>query len=291
MRFTYFLFLFFIKLLQVVPFGLLYFFSNGLYFLVYYIAGYRKKVVNQNLLNSFPDMPANKRKQLAKEFYKNLCDILLETIKGFTMSQKEIEKRYRFINPELMDDYFSKGTNVISVGAHYANWEWGIMAAATQLKHKIVSFYTPLTNTYIEKRMLENRKRFGTELVSISDVRKSFTSKMDRAATYFFGADQSPSNVKGAHWMTFLNQDTACMKGAEFFSRLYGLPVVYFDVQRVKRGYYTVELMLLEENASGTSSGEITEKYMHTLEEIIKRKPEDYLWAHRRWKHKRSSNS
>lgn len=224
---------------------------------------------------------------MVKAFYKNLCDILLEGIKGFSMSKEEITARYRFINPEVMNDYFSQGQEVISVGAHYANWEWGIIAAPSQLKHKLIAFYTPLSNKFIDANMRDSRKKFGTMLMSKTDVRKAFSFKKDKPATYFFGADQSPAKPGGAHWMKFLNQDTACMKGHEFFAKYYNLPVIYFDVQRVKRGNYTVHLLPLEENPGETSSGEITEKYMHLLEKIILRKPEDYLWSHRKWKHKR----
>jgi len=104
---------------------------------------------------------------------------------------------------------------------------------------------------------------------------------------YFFGADQSPRNTNRSHWMMFLNQDTACITGPEFFARRYRLPVVYFDVQRVKKGYYSVRLEVIEQDSANTAPGEITENYMQTLEKYILKKPEDYLWSHRRWKHVR----
>jgi KDO2-lipid IV(A) lauroyltransferase len=152
----------------------------------------------------------------------------------------------------------------------------------------LYALYTPLTNKPIDAYMRTNRKRWGTELVPSREVKKVFDNKDEKPATYFFGADQSPANPKGSHWMRFLNQDTACTKGPEFFARRYRLPVVYFDVQRIKRGYYTVSLEVLERNPANTVSGEITEKYMRKLEGLILKKPEDYLWSHRRWKHTRS---
>lgn len=288
MRLSYYSFRILTKLFSVIPFGLLYFFSDGLFYLFYYLVPYRKKVIFQNINNSFPKMTEDEKRKLMKSFYKNLCDILLEGVKGFTMSEKQLTDRYKFINPEIMDGYFAKGQDVISVGAHYANWEWGIIAAPTQIKHHVIAFYTALSNKHIEHFMRDSRNKFGSELVAQSDVRKAFSRKKVKPSTYFFGADQSPSNTKGAHWMTFLNQDTACMKGHEFFAKHYNMPVVYFDVQRVKRGYYTVNLIPLIENSASTTSGEITEKYMQTLETIVIKKPEDYLWSHRKWKHKRT---
>jgi len=290
MRSIYYIFYLFTRLFGLLPFWALYIFSDVLYLLFYYIIPYRKTVIRQNIERSFPDINQKEKKRIIKGFYRNLCDILVEGIKGFTMTEKEILKRYVFINPEVMDDLYNKGQNVVSVGAHYANWEWGIMAAPLQLKHKLYGFYTPLSNKLIDEYMRNNRKRWGTELVSNRKVKRVFNAQDDKPVTYFFGADQSPSNPRGSHWMEFMNQDTACIKGPEFFARRYHLPVIYFDVQRVKRGYYSVTLKVLAADPVNTSSGEITENYMHTLERLILNKPEDYLWSHRRWKHSRKND-
>lgn len=287
MRISFYLFYLFTQFFRIVPFIVLYGFSNMCYWLFYHCIPYRKKVIRQNIERSFPGLSSSDQAMIIKGFYRNLCDILLEGIKGFTMAEKDLRKRYVFVNPEVMNDLYDQGKDVVSVGAHYANWEWGIMAAPFQLKHRLLAFYTPLTNKYIDTYMRRSRKKWGTELVSNREVKGIIDAKNDEPVTYFFGADQSPGNPKGAHWMEFLNQDTACMKGAEFFARRYHLPVVYYDVQRVRRGYYTVTLKVLENDPVNTNSGEITENYMHTLEGIILKKPEDYLWSHRRWKHSR----
>jgi KDO2-lipid IV(A) lauroyltransferase len=190
-----------------------------------------------------------------------------------------------------MNDLFDKGQDVLAVGSHYANWEWGILAAPLQLKHKFYAFYTPLTNKPLDAYMRKNRNKWGTDLVSKDKVKSVFDAEHDKPVCYFFGADQSPAKPKGAHWMQFLNQDTACIRGPEIFARRNKLPVVYFDVQRVKKGYYTVSLKVIEDDPVNTDPGEITEKYMKTLEQIIKDKPEDFLWSHRRWKHVRKQEN
>lgn len=285
MRFVYYIFKFFTLLFSVTPFWLLYFLSDLLFFLFYHIIRYRKDVVKQNIERSFPNLSKAEQLKIVKGFYHNLCDILLEGIKGFTISKKDLQKRYVFTNPEVMNDMFDKGQDVISVGSHYANWEWGVTAAPLQLKHKLYALYFPLRNKDIDAYMKKSRNKFGTVLTSTGEVTKAFANKDNIPCSYFFGADQNPPGVKGAHWMTFLNQDTACIKGPEFFARRYKMPVVYFDVQRVKRGYYSATLIVLEADSFNTSSGEITEHFMHTLEKIILKKPENYLWSHKRWKH------
>jgi KDO2-lipid IV(A) lauroyltransferase len=287
MRFTYYLFYLFTRLFTLVPFWVMQLISFMCFLLFYYVIPYRKKVIRQNIERSFPKLSKKEQSKIIIGFYHNLCDILLEGIKGFSISKKELQARYVFLNPEVLNELYEKGQDVISVGAHYANWEWGIIAAPLQLKHKLYAFYSPLRNKPIDSYMRQNRKKWGTELVPSKDVKRVIDAKDDKPVMYFFGADQSPGNPKGSHWMEFLNQDTACMKGPEFFARRYRLPVVYFDVQRVKKGFYTVFLKVIESDPVNTSSGEITENYMHTLEQIIIDKPEDFLWSHRRWKHKR----
>jgi len=289
MKAVYYFFVFFVKIFRFIPFGLLYLFSDILRFFILYILSYRHAVVKRNLSNSFPEMKEKEKKKLLRLFYKNLCDILVEGIKGFTMEAEELKERYRFVNPEILLPFFEKGRNVVATGAHYANWEWGIMAAPLQLKHENIAFYTSLTNKYMDEYMRKSRERFGSELLPSQKVRRAFTEKHKKPVSFFFGADQVPANLKGVHWMEFLHQDTACMKGPEFFSRVYDLPVFYFDVQRVKRGYYTVKIHLLTDTPKHTADNEITERYMLFLEDIIKKKPEDYLWSHRRWKRNRKA--
>jgi KDO2-lipid IV(A) lauroyltransferase len=285
MQFTFYVFFLLTRLFGLLPFWALHLLSNMCYFLFYYLIPYRKKVIRQNIQRSFPGLSKKAQTTIVKGFYRNFCDILIEGIRGFSISKKQLLKRYVFTNPEVMNELYEKGHDVVAVGAHYANWEWGIIAAPLQLKHKLYALYTPLSNTPMDGYLRGNRKKWGTELVPSREVKKVFDAQHDTPVMYFFGADQSPANPKGAHWMKFLNQNTACMKGPEFFARRYRLPVVYFDVRRVKKGYYTVTLSVLETDAINTESGEITERYMHTLEKLILQKPEDYLWSHRRWKH------
>lgn len=284
---SYYVILILTKISFIIPFPILYATSYIFYLLLYYVIPYRKKIIRQNIERSFPELSAAEHKKIIKGFYKNLSHVFLEAIKGFTISRKSLIKRYKFLNPEAMDELFEKGEDIIAIGSHYANWEWGILAAPIQMRYKIYAFYNRLTNAPIDAYMRRNRNRFGTELIQKRHIKKAFDTQDDIPVCYFFGADQSPALPKGAHWMQFLNQDTCCVRGPEVFARRYRLPVVYFDVQRVKRGYYTVELKIIETDPLNTEPGEITEKYMRTLEQIVKNKPEDFLWSHRRWKHQR----
>ncbi|MFQ5335322.1 MAG: lysophospholipid acyltransferase family protein, partial [Flavobacteriales bacterium] len=289
MRLFYYIFRCLTGIFHVLPFRLIYLKSILISFALYRLIAYRRKVVWANIFNAFPEKTQAERKWIEKAFYRNLGDIILEGIKGFSIRKKVLRERFCFKNPEVLDHWFETGVSIVAVGAHYANWEWGVMAAPMFIKHKPIAFYTPLTNPFVNEYMCTNRSKFGTEMVPTNKIKDAISASGNTPVLWFFGADQSPSNIKSVHWMKFLNQETACNRGAEFFARRYGLPVVYFDVQRIRRGYYEVEIRVLFDNAANTSAGEVTTQYFHTLEQIIRAKPEDYLWSHRRWKHKRET--
>lgn len=276
-----------VGIFSLVPFGLLYAKANFVAFLLYRVFRYRREVVATNLKNSFPEKEVQELKRIEKGYYKHLADIFLEGVKGMTASLESLQKRYQVTNPELLDQFFESGREVIAVGSHYANWEWGIVAAPSQVKHQLVSYYTPITNKYVDAYMKKKRERFGGMMFPSTDARRPFATETDRLKTYIFGADQSPSNLKSVAWIDFLHQDTACMKGAEFFARAKDYPVIYFNVRRVRRGYYEMDLQLIESNPKDIQDEDITREYMRILEETIQDRPADYLWSHRRWKHRR----
>ena len=286
---TYFLLRAFIFLFSIIPFSILYVFSDGIYFLVYFLTGYRKKIVFQNLRNSFPEKSEKEISLIAQKFYHHLCDILVESIKAFSMKEDEVVKRYKYENSGFLDELYRQGKSAICVGGHYSNWEWSGIASGTQLKHLPVGFYKPLSNKLVDALVRKTRVRGRSLLVSITNTAAVFSKDYGEPALFYMVADQSPSSVRLAYWMQFLNQDTAVLHGPEKYARLYDFPVVFAYPQKIKRGYYKLEFIMLVENPSKTAPGEITRIYMNTLERIIQDKPEFYLWSHRRWKLKRNS--
>ncbi len=276
-----------IFLYWITPFWLLYIFSDIIYFLFYHISGYRKKVVYTNLKKSFPEKSEAELKQICKGFYKNLSDVIVESIKGFSMSKKSLLKRYKVINPEVINKYNEQNKSVIGIGSHYCNWEWGVLCFSLQFKHRTVGLYKPLSNKVIDKYIRRTRAAWGMNLVSIYETAQNIEDHNSEASLYFMISDQSPSNAKKAYWIDFLNQDTACLHGPENYSKKYNLPVLYGHVDRIKRGYYEVNITDVESNPTIKAQSEITKAYMTILENYIIEKPENWLWSHKRWKSKR----
>ncbi|MEX0811275.1 MAG: lysophospholipid acyltransferase family protein [Chitinophagales bacterium] len=280
-----------IRPLSFLPAPVLYFISTLTYFLVYRAVGYRKKVVFSNLKNAFPDKSDMEIERIARLFYRHLCDLIVESIMMFQMSEAEAIKRFKVANPQLLDNYFQQGKSVVIVSAHYNNWEYAALSPEPQLLHKVIGIYTPLKNKFMDNKIKESRQRFGSIFLAKKAVKKYFAENKDKLIAPLFAADQSPGNPDNAYWTKFLNQDTAVVFGPEKFARIYNYPVVFAYIKKVKRGYYEATVELIDENPAEAEHGEITEKHTRLLEKEILEQPEYWLWSHRRWKHKKPENS
>jgi len=265
----YIFFLISINIIAIIPFWFLYGFSDFLAFLLFYVFKYRKETILTNLRNSFPEKSEKEIRSIARKAYRNLSDIIIESIKAFTISNKRICNRFKIINPELLDEYYSKNQSIIGVAGHYGNWEWGALAGGLQIKHKGIAIYKPLSNKYIDKFLRRTRAANGATLESIKSTSSTFEKYSHETCIFMLVADQSPSNMKEAVWTSFLNQETACLHGPEKYAKRYNYPVVFVNIQRVKRGYYELRFSKLVDEPLKTSDGEITKIYMSKLEELI----------------------
>lgn len=286
---VYWIFIFFVFLVGLIPFKLLYILSDFTRFILYRVIGYRKNVIETNLRNSFPEWSEDQYKKVIHGVYKNLTDIFIEGIKTFTLSKKQAVKRYKILNPEVVDQYYKQNKSVILVMGHYGNWEWGTLAAPLKLAcKKVAILYKPLSNPYIDKYMRKTRSRTGASMVSIYNTLKIFKEQKNVPTVFIMVADQSPGTSKIAIWTSFLGQETAFLQGPEKYAKAFDLPVVFVNTTRVKRGFYEMELSVLCENPSSLKKGELTNMFAQKLESIIRNHPEDWLWSHKRWKMKRN---
>jgi len=280
--------IFFIQLFRLLPFPILHLKSSATAFILGEVIGYRRKVVEQNLERCFPEKTIKERKKISRKFYLNISDILLESLKGLTLSKETIEARFKIVNPEILDKYFEKGESIICLASHYANWEWGIQAVNSQIQHQAISIYKPLSNITLERFMLKQRSRLGMKLYGMEDTREAFAQAQKEPVAIILAADQSPSDKHKSIIANFFNDQIGFIHGPEAYASKTKTPVVFFDVQRIKRGYYTLEIKELFSGKEQLQRGELTQKYASMVEEVIRKKPEDWLWSHKRWKHEYS---
>lgn len=284
---VYYLVLPFIYLISILPFRVLYALSDLMYFVLYRILGYRKQVVMANLRKSFPEKSPAEIDKIARDYYKYLCDLFLETFKTLTISKRSMLKRCYFSKQglEVLNDLAEQNKSVVLVMGHLGNWEWAGNTFSLQCKHQLYVIYHPIRNKYFDWLVYRMRTRFGTKLIPMKDTFRVMLENREELNTTAFIADQTPG-PENAYWTTFLNQDTPVFKGTELIARKINYPIVYASVKRVKRGYYELFTEILFDTPKATADGEISEAHTRKLEQDIIAQPEVWLWSHRRWKHK-----
>ena len=279
----------FLYLISILPFWVLQRLSDGIFFIIYHIVGYRKKVVFENLKNSFPEKKTKELLQIQKNFYRYFCDLILETLKTLTISPRTLKKHVTFKDMEVFKKYKEKNQSIIIVMGHFGNWELGGARFALEPYHKLYVIYHPLANKNFDGLVYKMRTRLGNGLYAMKNAIRGMIENKNHLTATAFIADQTPS-ARGAYWTEFMHQDTPIFTGAGKIAKKLNYPVVYISIDRIKRGYYHVGIEDIVPNPTELTVEDISEKYTRRLEEDICRKPEIWLWSHRRWKHKRTKS-
>jgi KDO2-lipid IV(A) lauroyltransferase len=278
-------------IMTLLPLRLLYVFSDFLFIILYYFPGYRREVVRTNLRNSFPEKNEGDIIAIEKKFYHHLCDLFIETFKLTHMSSEELMKRIPLKNPEILNKLYEEGRDVTAVLGHYNNWEW-LTCLPRYSEFKFVSIYKPIANRHFDRFMINSRSKFGMSVTPMQHVAREVidNKKKNVRALYSFITDQTPPKSDIRYRTTFLNQDTPVYLGAEKISSKYDMALIFFNIQKIKRGQYYFTVELLFEHTAGLPEHLITETHVRRLEEVIRQNPEYWIWSHRRWKHKREPN-
>lgn len=274
-------------LVSILPDWILYRISDFLYFIVYYVAGYRKRTVFSNLRTSFREKTDEEIVRIAKAFYKHFADFMVEMIKGVSIRRKNLSRRLKFLNPEVFMELAERNKSIALVSGHYNNWEL-MQSLPCNMPHRSMIIYRPLKNKVMDRITHYTRTRFGAEMVPMENVFREALkgiSKKELISVYFLADQRPPRNSK--FWTTFLNHETAFFEGVEKISRKLDLAVVFMDIQKVRRGYYEVRLEKLFDSVAGTKENEVLLTCIKKIEDEIVQKPEFWLWSHKRFKHSR----
>lgn len=278
-----------VRPLSMLPLFILYRFSDLFYLLLISVFPYRKTVIDENIPRSFPQMSELNHRAIRKKFYRHFADILIEGIANLSMSQTELIKRFKVINPEVMKEMYDKKKSVVLVSGHYNNWEWLISAQQFLFPHQAMGIGMPMTNKFWDKKVNERRQRFGMKVVHSGNFKEEIQSMKEPVAILTL-SDQSPGDSRKSYWMEFLNQPTAVLFGTEQMAHSLDMAVVFFAIRKIKRGYYEMELKLITEEPHKLTWGAITEAHTRMLEYEIRHKPENWIWSHKRWKREMPDN-
>lgn len=289
MRFILFLLIYpILWCLSMLPFRLLYLFSDFIYLIVYYIIGYRKKTVRDNLALALPHLSVEERMIIEKKFFRHLCDMFLEMIKTMTISRKEISKRYVFTNIEVYKKLEEKQKSIALMMAHYASYEWAV-SMNDHLNFEGYAIYKQLANPYFDKLVREIRSKFNATLVTTKQTIPTIitNTRNKKLGIYGFASDQSPRISSAYHWQKFMGIEVPVHTGAEVLAKKYHMDVIFLRTRKIKRGYYEASFEILSENAETVPNYQITDHFLKLVEQQIYEAPEYYLWTHKRWKHRR----
>ena len=275
-----------------LPFCILYRISDFLFVLLYYVIRYRKKVVKQNIDECFPEKSEKERNRIIHDFYRHLADTFVETIKLLHVSDEDMKRRIVFHNVEEMDKSIENGRSIVMYASHYCNWEW--LSAITMWSRygtDVMQFgqvYHPLENKWFDQFFLNLRSRFKSHSYPMKRVLRDLLAAKNNNKVSITGfiSDQHPHFRDQDDVIMFLNHYTAFITGAEVIAKKLDMDVLYFDVKKIKRGYYDCTIRVISRTPNSTEQYEITNTYARMLEQSILESPAEWLWTHKRWKRK-----
>jgi KDO2-lipid IV(A) lauroyltransferase len=284
--------MFFLKLIGHLPLFVLYRIATLSKWLLYFVFSYRKNVIVNNIKNSFPELSNSQVNALTIKFYGYFTDLMVEFFRGSAISKKEMLGRVTLVNEQIITNYLDKGIPVVLVAGHQGNWEWAVhRLALSENLYDIV--YQKLSSPLFNDFTFWVRSRFGSNV--LMEKRESVILARDRKKiprAICLAADQSPSKPKSAYWTNFLNQPTGFFTGMERFAREYEYPVIFVELIRIKRGYYTMSFEeLIKPSYDNVEKGDIIELFARRLEKSVLKYPDQYLWSHKRWKHEKPENA
>ena len=273
--------------LSILPFRLLYAVSDLLFVLMYHVLRYRKQTVKDNIRLVFPEKSDLEIRIITKKFYHHFCDMILESIKSMNISLESMKARYTFKNLDIIKDFEKQNKSIILMCAHYGSWEW-IFILQTYTSHRGYGIYKRLQNKYFDRLIKSIRARYNSYLITtketfsvLEEAKKNGILSMNG-----FASDQSPKKDKARHWNEFMGIKVPVHTGAEMMAKKLDMPIVFFAVERKKRGYYEATFQTLAETPADFKDYEITDKFLKLVEKQIHEAPEYYLWTHKRWKHR-----
>ncbi len=289
-HFIAFLFLYpIIVFISILPFRILYIVSDTIFLILYYVVGYRKKIVMNNLSIAFPDKSKEELRVIMKKFYSHFIDIFMEMIKTFSISNEEILKRFRLTNPEELDAFMGRNKNILLMGSHYANFEW-LFSLNLRVDHNGYAAYKKVKNKYFNNYIVRSRSRFNTTLIPTKQLISELDKNDKKGINCIYGMliDQSPKLHKAYHWTNFFGKEVPVITGTEMLAKKYDYAVMYIETTKVKRGFYETKWEILTENPREIPDFEISDLFMKKLEAHIRKAPEFYFWSHKRFKYMRS---
>lgn len=271
-------------LLSLLPLRALYLLSDLFYVIIYYVAGYRKEIVYSNLKTAFPEKSAQERAVIARQFYRNFTDTIVETIKFLSWSYPAFERHFT-IDLSGLEKAYACGKPIYLIGMHNFNWEYANWGLSRKLRYPVLGIYMPIDNKVFDKLIMQMRTRHGNIMIPATRFKESYAPYRNQLHILATVADQNPGNPGNAFWINFFGKPAPFVKGTEKGLRSMDAAAVFAHFYKTRRGHYHLDTRFITDSIADFKEGDLTLRYVRYIEKCLHEQPANYLWSHRRWKH------
>ncbi len=274
------------KFLFIIPKPFFYNLSNFIAWFMSNVVRYRKKVIQENLKNAFPQLSNKEIQKIQSQFYQNLTDFFLEMLLMASNSYDYIQKNYEIDLSEL-NRLYKEGKSVLMVLGHQFNWEWGLWILSRNTQFHVQGVYMPIKNKNLDAWLVNLRGKYGAEMVPANQVRTLLQPPTNKPTLTLIIGDQSPASSQNCIWTTFFHQETAFINAYEKIAQRRKMAVIFIEVLKKSRGKYHTPYQIFTHDASQLKNNELVQAFILFLEKSIQNQPANWLWSHKRWKHKK----
>lgn len=260
-----------------------------IYFLLRYVARYRRRLILRQLTDSFPERSREEIAGLCNDYYHTLAETFVGTMTLAGMSYNKKREVLQVVVPEHIMEVV-KGGDFVYLSSHHNFWEFAQFAGLAFEGHLTLCAYHPLTSKAWDELYYHLRRSKDSLPVPSSQlIRYYLQHRKDgvdgRRMLLGLIADQNSPPKGDVYWYDFLNHKTLFFEGGEQMAVKFGMPVLYLSMSRIGAGRYRGEVMMLYDGKESVEKHTITERYVRQLERDILREPSRWMWSHRRWKY------
>ena len=254
----------------------------------YFMSKKHQNIINTNLVLAFGDtLNEAKRKEIGIAAFTNMIDTVFGIVKRDKMKKEDVVKNITFEGEEIIKAYQDAGKQFILVTGHFGNWELLSQSISIHFDLTLVGVGRKLDSEVMDEVLIKNRQRFNVEMVYKNGAMKGCIKAIGQKKTIGILTDQSLSKEQSID-VDFFNHKTTHTPLASILSRKYGLDLIPAYISTDDYIKYTVNIyspiksMKTDDQQKDLKT--LTQAQADIMEEVIRNKPNQWFWMHKRWK-------
>lgn len=276
-----------ILVFKTIPLPLRRLLFKGLFLLFYHFSPRQRMIALYNLKNSYPEKSIWELKRIARGVYRNIGLTAADFFEIPYISPSNLHEWVEFEGLENLEKAKAQGKGVLSIVAHFGNWE--LMTAAVPLASgPMYIIYRPLDSQVIEDMVAWVRTHKGNFLIPKQGATKVVRRLLKEGKVMGILNDQNVSASEGI-FVDFFNRPACTSPGTAYMALRTGAPVVAGYLFRKEDGRYKFVIEPVEIICTGDFERDLvanTQKFTAIVEDFIRKHPDQWFWIHQRWKTK-----